>query len=60
MRFLSGSFSSLHTFAFFWSSTRHSSDPNLAWYRDIPNEWGYVYRDVYHKNMGLSVRCIKE
>ena len=59
IRFVAGIFSGLNWFAYFWSSTQQT---NLAaaWYRDIPSGWGYVYRDGYNKNWGLSVRCIKD
>jgi uncharacterized protein (TIGR02145 family) len=59
IRFVNGIFSSLHWFAYFWSSTQQSN-MGAAWYRDIPSGWGYVYRDGYSKNWGLSVRCIKD
>lgn len=56
-RFLTGSFSSLTTFAFFWSSSSQV-DPGFAWYRDLVYNFGYVYRDGYNKIAGFSVRCV--
>lgn len=42
----------------YWSSTE-SSDPTQAWIRSLYNDDGRVYRDVFGKEWGLSVRCMK-
>ncbi len=56
-RDLDGKFSSLGKIGFWWSSTQ--KDDNLAWYRCIDESPYYVYRTNYHKENGLSVRCIR-
>ncbi len=38
-----GSFNDIRLYAFFWSATE--SDSNLAWYRDLSNCNGYVFRN---------------
>lgn len=53
-----GWFDALHYRARFWSSTE--SDSINAWDRWLDWSSGYVGRDGYSKNYGLSVRCVRD
>jgi uncharacterized protein (TIGR02145 family) len=57
-RDLNGKFGYVDNIGYWWTSTE--KDANLAWYRCIDNSPWYVYRTNYHKQNGLSVRCIKD
>ena len=53
-----GYFFQIGTFAHFWSSTE---DPSLyVWYRSLSCNLSKVMRDFFDKQMGYSVRCVKE
>ncbi|MBM2814440.1 MAG: Dockerin protein [Ignavibacteria bacterium] len=41
-----------------WTSTEFSASD--AWYRDIPYDFPSVYRQIYVKTKGLSVRCVRD
>ncbi len=41
-----------------WSSTEYNT--NLAWYRDLYDSNGSVYRYYVDKSFGFSVRCLKD
>jgi len=53
----SGSFNSLGTDAYFWSSSESGSN---AWGRGLGLSSAYVYRLAYGKTFGFSVRCLKD
>ena len=57
-RDLNGKFGYIDKIGYWWSSTEN--DTTLAWYRCIDRSPYYVYRTNYHKQNGLSVRCIKD
>lgn len=57
-RDLNGKFSNMGEIGFWWTTTQWTT--NLAWYRCIDKTPWYVYRTNYHKQNGLSVRCIKD
>ncbi len=52
-----GQFYSLGRNSNSWTSTSH--DEQNAWYRNIYFNNGGVYRGIFTKNSGFSVRCIK-
>lgn len=58
MRNLSGVFSSIGSFGFWWSSTGFSTD--FAWYRLLSTSSGNSFKDYRSKTHGFSVRCIKD
>jgi uncharacterized protein (TIGR02145 family) len=49
----------LNSMGLYWSSTE-SSDSTKAWIRAVYSDDGRVYRDVFGKDRGLSVRCMKD
>ena len=51
-----GSFSSLSSFAYIWSSLPSGSN---AWYRLLSSGYAAVTRTTYGKAAGFSVRCLK-
>jgi len=53
-----GWFDALDYTARFWSATE--SDSINAWDRILSYQSGYIGRDGYSKNYGLSVRCVKD
>jgi uncharacterized protein (TIGR02145 family) len=58
-RYLDGSFISIRGNAFFWSATEY--DNYGAWYRNLNNFSGTVYRDNFKvKTFGASVRCLRD
>ena len=52
-----GTFSVIGDYANWWSATEQTD--NEAWYRVTYFVSGVVYRNYYHKEYGLSVRCVK-
>ena len=44
--------------AYFWSATEY--DNSQAWYRLLYNSLGFVNRDINGKNVGASVRCLRD
>jgi len=55
----SGGFFDLGNYAFFWSATEY--DASQAWYRFLRySGTSAVNRSNFSKNMGYSVRCIKD
>jgi len=48
----------LGSHAFFWSTTPYIS--NDAWCRVLGYDYSRVYRDIYDKNLGHSVRCVRD
>jgi uncharacterized protein (TIGR02145 family) len=55
--FNDGSFYNVGGNGYWWSSTEYSTD--LAWSRFMYYDKGNVYRGIYSKNYGFSVRCIR-
>ena len=56
---LDGVFANRGIDASFWTST-DTSGTNSAWWRDIYYNRSGIRRHAYDKNMGLSVRCVKD
>ncbi|NQT61351.1 MAG: fibrobacter succinogenes major paralogous domain-containing protein [Candidatus Marinimicrobia bacterium] len=56
--YLNGSFSGWGNSAFFWSSS--AIHAGSAWYRSLNYKHSGVYRDHASKQVGLTVRCIKD
>ncbi|MFO0469123.1 MAG: fibrobacter succinogenes major paralogous domain-containing protein [Bacteroidota bacterium] len=52
------SFYNIRLNAFFWSATEF--DYNYAWFRDLNNINGIVYRESINKSLGASVRCLRD
>ncbi len=57
-RDFSGFFVGINTFANFWTSTARGS--NFTWLRELKAATDAVTRYDYNKEMGYSVRCIKD
>jgi len=57
-RFTNGSFASLGTHGDWWSSTGYSS--TYAWNRSMSHGNGNVYRLIYNKSYGFSLRCFRD
>jgi uncharacterized protein (TIGR02145 family) len=57
-RHLDGNFYYLGSYAYFWSSTEYSS--YLAWYRLLSYYNSDVYRNYDLKQLGFSVRCVRD
>lgn len=53
-----GSFNLLTSDGYWWSSTE--SDSNSAWYRQMNNNGCNVNRFSHDKEIGFSVRCVKD
>lgn len=45
-------------YGFFWSSTPDS--PSTAFYRGLYSDFEQVFRDASNRNVGISVRCVKD
>jgi uncharacterized protein (TIGR02145 family) len=52
----SGEYELLNSTSAFWSSSDYDND--YAWFRGLASESG-VNRDIYNKQMGFSVRCLR-
>lgn len=57
-RDVNGLFSSVGEYGFWWTSTGY--DLFNAWYRFLIFDYPLVYRNYYFKELGLSVRCLKD
>jgi uncharacterized protein (TIGR02145 family) len=53
-----GSFNNIGAYGMWWSSTEASA--NYAWYRNVYNNYNYVYRNNTLKISGTTVRCIRD
>ena len=53
-----GEFYFIGDWAYFWTST--SYDAENAWYRNLTNTEGGVFRYRYLRRSGRSVRCLKD
>jgi uncharacterized protein (TIGR02145 family) len=56
-RYLSGTFGNFSDSGSWWSSSEFTTTD--AWYRFLYYYYGTARRDIYSKNIGFSVRCIK-
>jgi uncharacterized protein (TIGR02145 family) len=54
----SGTFNSIGSFGFWWSSTENNT--TYAWPRNLYYNDGYVYRNYTNKTIGFSVRCLRD
>ena len=46
---------------FFWSSSQYELNPDsVAFACDLVYDYASVYREAFHKNSGLSVRCLRD
>jgi uncharacterized protein (TIGR02145 family) len=54
-----GSFDLVGNSGYWWSSSEYSSN-TLFWYRRMYYSQIYVYRNYFYKQVGLSVRCLKD
>ena len=57
-RSLYGEFSNLGSVGVWWSSAEFNNED--AWYLNLSNYRGDVYRDDSYKENGLSVRCLRD
>jgi uncharacterized protein (TIGR02145 family) len=57
-RFFNGTFGDTGAGGYWWSSTEHSA--SFSWYRYMYFALGFVDRDYYGKESGISVRCVKD
>ena len=57
-RDVNGSFSSIRDFGFYWSSTPDL--PNTAIYHSFYSSFDQAFRDGANKQVGMSVRCVKD
>jgi uncharacterized protein (TIGR02145 family) len=57
-RFFNGSFNTIGSNGYWWSSTETSSYD--AWYYVLSYTFGYVYVGAASKQLGCSVRCLKD
>ncbi|MGB4204110.1 MAG: FISUMP domain-containing protein [Bacteroidales bacterium] len=57
-RFSDGTFDSSGYFGNWWSATEDDTDYAWGWYMSYDN--GGVYRNWYSKELGLSVRCVRD
>ena len=58
IRDVDGHFYIIGMFGYFWASTEYNSD--LAWFHLLYYYFPDVYRIVYKKTRGMSVRCIRD
>ena len=57
-RYDDGSFDGIGDGGFWWSATEHNT--NLAWYRDMYYLYSSVSRYSDNKELGFSVRCVRD
>jgi uncharacterized protein (TIGR02145 family) len=57
-RLNNGSFTNIRSLAMFWSATE--ANTSFAWYLDLNNGDGSVYRSNNSKSDGYSVRCLRD
>ena len=53
-----GSFYDIGEYGSWWSSTEFSTD--FAWFRFLSYGSGFVFRDYFSKQEGMSVRCLRD
>jgi uncharacterized protein (TIGR02145 family) len=65
-RYPNGTFLNVDMYGYWWSSTEGGSDLSTqasAWYRYLSSKkglWGWVYQWWGSKDLGLSVRCLRD
>jgi len=57
-RNLDGTFGDVGYYGIWWSATELGT--NYAWIRDMLYSYGNVFRDVGNKELGFSVRCVRD
>lgn len=57
-RLVNGQYNDITTNGYWWSSSEYTSQD--AWHKKIQYNSDKTYRDVEKKNMGMSVRCLKD
>lgn len=57
-RYSSGTFSYIGSHGFWWSATEHGAV--AAWDSDVNSADSYVRRNLYGKDVGFSVRCVRD
>jgi uncharacterized protein (TIGR02145 family) len=57
-RYYVGTYNYFGYFGYWWSSTEYAS--NLAWYRKLYYNDSSVSRNGYSKQLGFSVRCVRD
>ncbi len=57
-RYYSGTFLNIGNGGYWWSASEKDTD--LAWYRDMVCYYNDVSRDNYDKELGFSVRCVRD
>ncbi len=57
-RYFYGYFDIIGYYGFWWSATE--LDATHAWYRGMRYDTSYVYRFNYYKELGFSVRCVRD
>ena len=55
-----GNYVQIATNGKWWSSLQHEIFTSNAWYRDLNNGNGALFRGFYDKSAGLSVRCVED
>jgi uncharacterized protein (TIGR02145 family) len=58
IRYSNGAFSDIGSYGYWWSSSEDGA--TSAWYRDLYNNYGNVYRNSYNKGSGFSVCCLRD
>ncbi len=57
-RYYYGAFHDIGYYGYWWSATE--SNATHAWYRGMYCGYSYVGRDYYSKELGFSVRCVRD
>ena len=57
-RYDNGTFSNIGNYGYWWSATEYSTD--YAWYRLMSYSYSNVNRYDYSKELGFSVRCLRD
>ena len=57
-RLSNGTFNNIGNYGNWWSATEHGT--NIAWYRYMYYDGSYVGRNYYLKELGFSVRCVRD
>jgi uncharacterized protein (TIGR02145 family) len=55
-----GNYEQISTNGKWWSSNQNVPFTSNAWYRDLNNGNGALFRSFYDKSAGLSVRCVED
>lgn len=60
LRMTNGSFTALLFSGLFWTSSESEFDSNYAIYRELNSDTSAIYRSADYKQLGFSIRCIKD